>query len=186
MWVTDYFFPVVAHKEKANNAPRAELSAPKIILKKDHQIDGMCSVHKDLVHILLHTPPLSLNTSRLARTNIWTWWQHSKSTILGKAEPSPTLQGPEKLIQVDPAGWLSISENKSSPLCYNHSKTSMLLLLALLTTLTSANWFIWLHSPMRMSVWLSREYLPSWDEASLPSGPDSIPLWDWFLKNRIF
>lgn len=60
----------------------------------------------------------------------------------------------------------------------------MLVLLAPLTALTSANWFIWLPSAVGRSVQPSHEYLPGWDEASLPSGPDSIPLCNWFLKKK--
>lgn len=76
--------------------------------------------------------------------------------------------------------WVSIREK-----C-GHTNTPMPAWLALLTALTSANWFIWLPSPVGRSVQLSQEYLPGWDEASLPSGPDSIPLCNWFLKNLIF
>ena len=45
------------------------LSLIKIILKKGHHTDGICSQHKVLVHILVHKGPLSLSTSRSARTD---------------------------------------------------------------------------------------------------------------------
>lgn len=159
------------------------LPLTKVILEKGHHTDGICSQHKVLVHILVQKGPLSLSTSKSARADTWTWWQHPASRVLGKAEcPPSTLPGLEKLIQL----LVSHREKKSSPLCCNHSNTPMLVLLALLTALTSANWFIRLPSPVGTSVRLSHEYLPGWDEASLPSGPDSIPLYNWFLKNLVF